>query len=165
MIRFSGGTLSINLLLNRASPWADVDSYIPYEGRVDVRMKQTCDLEIRIPEWVEQEEISCVVDETPIELAFRGRYAQVGRVEGGGLVTLTFPISERTVETTIGDVPYTLIIKGNDVVSIDPPGKWCPLYQRAHYRENQARWVERERFVLAQPSYLFLPVVLKSHPS
>ncbi|MGD8998258.1 MAG: glycoside hydrolase family 127 protein, partial [Anaerolineae bacterium] len=165
MIEFNGGTLSINLLLNRASPWADVDSHIPYEGRVDVRMKQTCDLEIRIPEWVAPEETSCVVDETPIELAFRGRYAQVGRVEGGSLVTLTFPISERTVETTIGDIPYTLIIKGNDVVSIDPPGKWCPLYQRAHYRENQARWVERERFVLAQPNCLFLPVVLKSHPS
>ena len=23
-----------NLLLNRASPWMDIDSYIPYEGKV-----------------------------------------------------------------------------------------------------------------------------------
>jgi hypothetical protein len=128
-------------------------------------MKQSCDLEIRIPEWVEPEETSCTVSGGPRALAFQGRYAQVGRVEEGSLVALTFPISERTVEATIGDVPYTLAIKGNDVVSIEPPGEWCPLYQRAHYQGNQARWVERERFVLAQPSYLFLPVVLKSHPS
>jgi hypothetical protein len=38
-------------------------------------------------------------------------------------------------------------VKGNTVVFMDPPGKWCPLYQRNHYRGNQVRWVERERFV------------------
>ena len=32
--------VSVNLLLNRASPWADVDSHIPYAGQVDVRIKQ-----------------------------------------------------------------------------------------------------------------------------
>ena len=31
--------LSVNLLLNRASPWVDVDSHIPYEGRVDLKVK------------------------------------------------------------------------------------------------------------------------------
>jgi parallel beta-helix repeat protein len=161
MVEFKGRTLRIHLLLNRASPWADVDSYIPYEGRVDVRMKQTCNLEIRIPEWAKPEETSCHVDGMPRGLRFQGRYAQVGHVEGGSLVTVTFPISERTVEATIGDVPYTLIIKGNDVVSIDPPGEWYPFYQRAHYRENQVHWVTRERFVLTNYHYVFLPVVLK----
>lgn len=141
------GKLRVNLLLNRASPWADVDSYIPYEGRVDIRVKQTCNLEVRIPEWVKPEEAACSVSGIVRDLTFAGRYAQVGAVGAGDLVVLTFPISERTVETSIGGKPYTLIIKGNDVVSIDPPGKLCPIYQRAHYRENQVRWVMRGRFV------------------
>jgi len=47
----------------------------------------------------------------------------------------------------IGDFPYTLVLKGNDVVLIDPPGVWYPFYQRAHYRESRARWVARERFI------------------
>jgi len=65
----------------------------------------------------------------------------------GDRVKLTFPIVERTVKTKLGGRLYTLVIKGNEVVSIDPPGKHYPYYQRDHYRENKARWVNRERFV------------------
>ena len=32
MVDFQGGHLRVNLLLNRASPWVDVHSYIPYAG-------------------------------------------------------------------------------------------------------------------------------------
>lgn len=148
MIRFENNTLTIHLLLNRASAWADVNSYIPYEGRVDVKIKVPCDLEIRIPEWVKTEEVLGSVNNESRQLTFRGRYALVDSVVSGDMVTLTFPIFERTVETVIGKVPYTLIIKGNDVVSIDPPGQWYPFYQRTKYRENQVRWVNQERFVL-----------------
>jgi hypothetical protein len=146
MLEFANGQLSIHLLLNRASPWADVNSYVPYQGQVDVVMKTACNVEIRIPEWVKHGEVSCFVNNIPRELVFRGRYAQVGSVENGNLVSMIFPISERTVKTTIAGVSYTLIIKGNDVVFIDPPGKFQPFYQRAHYRD-EVRWVKRERFV------------------
>jgi hypothetical protein len=149
MIAFENHTLTLHLLLNRASPWADVDSYIPYEGRVDLKMKTACDLEVRIPEWVKHSEVSAVVNEKTRPLAFQGRYALIGPVNAQDIVTVTFPIFERAVETTIGEVPFSLIIKGNEVVSIDPPGTWYPFYQRAKYRENQAHWVTRERFVPA----------------
>ena len=36
---------------------------------------------------------------------------------------------------------------GNDVVHIDLPGRYRPLYQRAHYRENSTRWRRITRFV------------------
>lgn len=147
MIGFGNATLRVNLLLNRASPWADVHSYLPYEGQVDLIMKTACNLEIRIPEWTEPVEVSALVNGTRRELIFHGRYARTGYVEAGNVVTVNFPIEEHTVSTTIGNVPYTLIIKGNDVVSIDPPGTWYPFYQGSHYRENQVRWVNRERFV------------------
>lgn len=147
MVAFSDDTLTIHLLLNRASSWADVNSYIPYEGRVDVVMKTSCSVQARIPEWVRPEEVSCSVNGVPRELTFRGRYAQVGRAESGSVVAITFPISERTVSTTIGDIPCVLRIKGNDVVSIDPPGKWYPFYQRARYRSDRVSWVKRQRFV------------------
>ena len=40
MIEHQDGPLKVNLLLNRASKWADIYSYIPYEGRVEVKIKQ-----------------------------------------------------------------------------------------------------------------------------
>lgn len=139
--------LKLHLLLNRASPWADIDSYIPYIGQVDIKMKMTTRLEVRIPEWVEPEQVACSVDGTPIELSFQGRYAVIDHVQSGRVVVFTFPISERTVEETIGDVPYTLIIKGNDVVWISPGGVYHPFYQRSHYRGSEVLWVTRHRFV------------------
>ena len=141
------GKLRVNLLLNRASPWADVDSYIPYEGRVDVRIKRGCDLSIRIPEWAQPEQVSCRIDDQDRSLSWDGRYAVVGQVEPQDVVTLTFPIFERTDLVHIQGRDYRLVRKGNDVVHIDPPGQYCPLYQRDHYRENQARWRKASRFV------------------
>ena len=43
-LRHQSGKLRANLLLNRTSPWADVDSHIPYRGQVDARVKQPVDL-------------------------------------------------------------------------------------------------------------------------
>jgi len=151
ILNYRDGKLKVNLLMNRASPWADVDSYVPYQGRVDVKIKQACDCSIRIPEWVTPEQARVPVDGNARKVTFDGRYAQVGRVEPGNVVTLTFPILERTDKVTIQGKDYTLIRKGNDVVSIDPPGKYCPLYQqREKYRENTVRMKKVERFVAEQ---------------
>ena len=152
ILDYSDGTLRINLLLNRASPWADLDSHIPYEGRVDLTIKRSCNLEVRIPEWVKPAETVCTVNSEVRTLGWDGRYARVGSVDPNDLVTLTFPISERTVKETIDGTEYTMIIRGNDVVYMDPPGKNYPFYQRkGHYREGQARWIERRRFLPSEP--------------
>jgi DUF1680 family protein len=141
------GTLRVNLLLNRASRWADVKSHIPYQGRVDVEIKEDLDLEIRLPEWVEPDEAICTVNGTSRELNFDGRYAQVGKVHKGDHVELEFPIFERLDKVTIWHQEYTLIRRGNNVVWIDPPGKNCPLYQNDHYRQGRTLWRTVTRFI------------------
>jgi hypothetical protein len=140
------GRLRVNLLLNRSSQWADVDSHIPYTGRVDVRMKLSTSLEIRLPEWVASANTSCQVNGQLRTLEFDGRYAVVGPVTPGDAVTLAFPISERTEVVEIQGQTYTLILRGNDVASIDPPGENCPLYQRGHYRGGETLWKQTTRF-------------------
>ena len=37
--RFSDGVATVNLLLNRAAPWMDIHSYLPYEGKVAIQNK------------------------------------------------------------------------------------------------------------------------------
>ena len=63
-------------------------------------------------------------------LSWAGRYARVGGMVPGDVATLTFPIGERTDVVYIEKERFTLVRKGNDVVSISPPGRFCPLYQR-----------------------------------
>jgi len=147
ILRHADGRLRINLLLNRASRWADVDSYIPYQGRVEVKVKQPVELSMRIPEWVAPAETHCEVNESGRSLGWDGRYARVGAVKPDDLVTLIFPIAKRTDRVHIEKRPYALVRKGNEVISIDPPGRNCPLYQRNHYSEDAPRWREVERFV------------------
>ena len=147
ILRYEDGRLRVNLLLNRASPWADVDSYIPYEGRVDVKVKQPVELSVRIPEWVAPGDTRCRVNDSERSVSWDGRYGQVGLVQPSDVVTLTFPIAERTDVVHIEKQRFTLVRKGNDVVSIDPPGRYYPLYQRQHYRDGATRWRNIERFV------------------
>ena len=139
--------MKVNLLLNRASPWADVNSHIPYQGRVDVNVKQAHELSIRIPEWVKAKDARCQVNGKERSLSWQSRYAVVGRVKSGDGVTLTFPIAERIDRVQVEGHEYTLVRKGNDVINVDPPGKNHPLYERDHYRENQTRFKSIQRFV------------------
>jgi hypothetical protein len=141
------GVLKVNLLLNRASRWADVHSHIPYGGRVDVHVKEDLRLEMRLAEWVQPAEARCTVAGAPHALTFVGRYAQVGAVHAGQEVTLEFPLPERTEHVVIEKRPYTLIRRGNEVVWIDPSGKNRPLYQRGHYRGGETLWRTVRRFV------------------
>jgi len=150
ILHYRDGKLKVNLLLNRASPWADIDSSIPYQGRVDVRVKRACELSVRIPEWVQPSQTTCRVNGAERALSFERRYAAVGKVEAGDVATLAFPISERTDKVRIQNQDYTLIRKGNDVVRIDPPGKYCPLYQRERCRGNKVPTKRIGRFVAVQ---------------
>ena len=151
MVEHKGDELRVNLLMNRASRWADVYSYIPYQGRVDVKMKSACgNLSVRAPEWVNSlsPEVVCRVNGAARLLRWDGRYMSLGALRAGDGVTLTFPIAERTVKEWIGPGSYTVVMKGNTVVSIDPPGKNVPIYQdRAKYRKDEVLWRQVERFV------------------
>ena len=85
----------VNLLLNRALPWLDVDSHLPYKGQVDLRLKQDVDLNTRFPEWVDKAKVKATIKDSGHPLRWEGPIARLGKVRGGSVVTLSFPISER----------------------------------------------------------------------
>jgi hypothetical protein len=143
--------LRVNLLLNRASHWADVYSYIPYQGRVDLKMKESCrSVQVRAPEWVEAQspQVVCKVNGAPRSVHWEGRHVNIGAAMAGDALSVTFPIAEQTVKERIGPATYTLVVKGNTVVSIYPPGEIGPLYQdRQKYRKQEVQWRQVKRFV------------------
>jgi hypothetical protein len=147
ILTHEGGKLQINLLLNRASAWADVHSYIPYDGRVEVLVKQRCHVSVRAPEWVEKSKVTLQVAEANRPVNWNGRFLEVGDCVPQSKVSIAFPLPERTQQETIGARQYTLTLKGNDVVAIDPAGKYCPYYQREKYRQGKVQWKSLERFV------------------
>ena len=153
MVSYSRGTLSVNLLLNRPSEWADIKSFIPYEGQVEVFIKKTCELRVRIPEWANPRDVYSNVNDKSHKVSWDGRYALIGAVKPNDKVKVGFPITERIVAVDIEKQHYTLIVKGTDVVNIDPPGRFCPLYQRDYYRQGAVRWKKTSRFVSKKLPY------------
>lgn len=149
IISYKDGELKVNLLMNRASKWADIDSHIPYSGRVDIKIKQNVSLKVRIAEWVKAEDVECTVNGKEIEagIGMDGRYIQLGTVSKGDEVIVQFPIYERTETVIVEKQKYTIILRGNDVVAIDPPGTNGPLYQKGHYRTGETLWKKTTRFV------------------
>jgi DUF1680 family protein len=150
IVTYDQGILKVNLLLNRASRWADVDSHVPYLGRVDIHVKHDCSLQVRLPEWVQPEDAECAVNGEYRSLDFDGRYALAGSVVAGDDVVLHFPIVERTDKIIVEKHAYRITRRGNDVVHIDPPGINRPLYQRGHYRNGETLWRRTRRFVPAK---------------
>ena len=130
ILNLGDGRLRVNLLLNRAYPWGDVNSYISYRGQVDVNIKEPCrKVLVRAPEWIASgnDEVTCEVRGVQRPVTWEGRYVDAGEAKPGDTVSVKFPISERTVgrrnridlrqsgtERIAGEC-YTLVIKGNTV--------------------------------------------------
>jgi len=144
------GEVRVNLLLNRGADAADVYSYLPWEGRVEVAMHREARLAVRIPEWVAPADVRATVDGEGRTIAWDGRYAGLGSVKAGARAAFTFPVPERTEKTVANGQECTMTLRGDTVVAVDPPGKQFPLYQREHYRGDTAPRVTFERFVPAK---------------
>jgi hypothetical protein len=150
IVQFAEGELRVNFMLSHASPWADVSSYRPYEGQLEIVVKQDAQrVLVRAPEWVQtgSKEVSSRVNGQTREPFWEGRYLLLGAAKAGERIEVTFPISVRTVQEEIGGQAFTLTIKGSTVVGIDPPGEYMPLYQRSRYLADEAPMVRVNRYV------------------
>ena len=151
----SGDGLTVNLLLNRAARKADLYSYLPYEGRLDLHVKQPCAaVAVRLPGYVPADSVRCTVDGVPRKAGFSGRYAQIGPVAAGVTITLRFANPTTNVTLTICGRAYHCTLRGNTVVRIDPPGVVCPLYDRQAMMASTAPTIALTRFVSDETKFL-----------
>jgi len=157
--------VTVNLPLNRASPWLDVDSHLPYEGKVVLTVKQASEVTVRLPEGTERQRTNCDVNGQMREPARSGNCVEVKPVKPGDKITVTFPIEEETLSPVIGRCHYRVAMKGNTVVALRPtekaegrqyerhlsyadgPGaELAPLYQRDRYTHDEAPMERVTRF-------------------
>jgi hypothetical protein len=149
MLELQDEQVLVHLLLNRASPVADVLSYLPYEGKVEVHLKEKKELWVRIPQWASKEQVVCKTGKTRVDLNWNERYCSPGFVNSGEVVEIEFPVIEKTVNLEIGPVDARVIIRGNTVVDIEPQGDICPLYQnRERYRTGRTTWSNKLWYAL-----------------
>ena len=163
--------VQVNLLLNRASPWMDVSSYLPYEGKVVLRNKTARTLSLRIPDWVDREAVKCAVGGKRRDFSWVGNYAVLSGLEPEDQIVFTFPVVEQTVSYTVltqqfwtfdprpeknppnAEIKYTCRFRGNTLVDFSPrpDDRWYVNYQRGRYKGNNTPMKRIWRFVTAEP--------------
>jgi hypothetical protein len=87
------GVAQVNLLLNRASKWLDVASYLPYEGKVVLTNKTAKRISVRIPAWVPRRDVRCKVDSRPIGASWVGSYLLFDGLKPGASLDINFPVA------------------------------------------------------------------------
>jgi hypothetical protein len=161
----------VNLLLNRASPELDVDSHIPYEGKVVLRNKQAREALVRIPLWADRRQVRATVGSRELRNNWFGNYLRVGELKPQDRVTIEFPMRQTTEKWTVPKLQRflsgpdrevcTCQFRGNTLVEISPPlfkgnslevppaVHGYPLYQRraAKYQVAEAPMKQVTRFV------------------
>ena len=150
-VRFKDAVATVNLLLNRVSPWMDVSSYLPYEGKVVLKNKQARRVAIRIPRWVDRAAIQTRVNGKSAASSWIGNYLVVDGLRPKDVIVLDFPIVERTVKYTMAfDRTYTFQFKGNTVVDVSPRDTnptGYPVYLRDHFRQTKAPMKQVAQYV------------------
>lgn len=168
-VRFERGHAQVNLLLNRASPWLDVDSYLPHCGKVVIDNKQAETLAVRLPGWVALDSVGVQVNESAADFSLNGRYLYLSGLRAGDRITIDFPIRETTetytsvwgqhefwMESTNpghtwqgSPTRYTFRFRGNTLIQVTPgdEGDLYGLYQRRALDTDEVPMTTVRRFV------------------
>jgi hypothetical protein len=169
-----GRGAQVNLLLNRTSPWLDIDSYLPYEGKVVIHNKTAETVSVRIPEWVNPGAVETAINGNPVSPFWTGRYMVLSGTGPNETITITFPVVEATetyqngfqgvgmpghteVTSEIGKrldklTPYTFRLRGNTIVEISPRdgALGYPIYLRDNLKAARAPMKARSGYVVTK---------------
>ena len=157
-LREQAGLAEVNLFLNRAGKLLDIDSFLPFEGRVQIRNHAARAVAVRIPYWARREALSIDVNGTPRASRRIGNRLLLEDLQPGDVVNLTFPLTKQVLTYTANanspqEQEYTLTLRGSTVVDISPrddsPDSY-PLYLRDHLKAEQAPLKTAKRFVADQ---------------
>ena len=160
IVRFQDGTGWINLLLNRASPWLDIDSCLPYEGKVVIKNKTAREIFARIPLWVDRKAVRCKLGDKDLPNVWFGNYIRYDGLRPKDILTIQFPMVENTEKWTVPKLDerlpgpdlqiHTCRFRGNTLVELTPPlAPLSPLYQRRpeKYKATEAPTKKTTRYV------------------
>ncbi|MFH1071609.1 MAG: beta-L-arabinofuranosidase domain-containing protein [Candidatus Glassbacteria bacterium] len=134
----SENEIRVNLALNKETAACRIASWVPYEGRVEVTLYRDSRLLVRVPPNEDKSKVRCLVDGKAVKTAWDGDYADFGRLSAWQAVTLIYPQKQELRKETLDGIEYKVEWKGATVLSIDPPGRNVPIFQRESFRESSA---------------------------
>ena len=155
ILREAGDKATVNLWLNRSGRLVDVESFLPYEGKLVIHVRAARRLAIRVPHWVDSRELRAAVEGRDVALDWTGRYVSFDGLASGQRVVLTFPVRQSQATYTVDarsrwERQITCTFRGSTAVEVTPRDTAeasYPLYERAHLLADKAPTRQVDRFV------------------
>ncbi len=123
-----GDALYVHLGLSRGGALADVTSYEPTAGRLDVVPHAATALRLRVPSWAAPDSVALWVDDAQREVRREGGYVAVDEVPAGSRVSLRYDLMERTEAFTVNDETTLARWRGGTVLDVTPDQGPVPIY-------------------------------------
>ena len=147
IVRREGDAANVNMWLNRRSPWADVWSWLPYEGRVMVRNKGMKRITVRLPGWTSRRAVVARVNGRAASPEWIGNRAVFAGLKGNEEIVLEVPVKTEKASYTVAylhmrpSVPdtYACEFRGHTAISVKgDAGSGYRTFQREAMRAEKA---------------------------
>lgn len=123
--RYDNGCLSVNLHIDKLLPQAEIRGYQPYRGLLTIQLKASCNVKVRIPEFVKPEEMK--VEPNMASIKTWRNFLDLGHRTAGEMIRITYPLPVYQEEISVGNpgfrqYHYRVTWKGDTVVKMEPLG-------------------------------------------
>ncbi len=129
---YDDGKLRVNYFLNRSSQEAEMKTSMPEKGNAEIILRKSADVFIRVPGWLDCEDMLLTIDGRKINIAKRldqtKHYIKVGRCPPRTSINISFPLKEYITTENIAGIKYTMTWRGNYIVKMDPAGRHFPFF-------------------------------------
>jgi hypothetical protein len=133
------GEFKINLHLHRNHAAAEIvaGEIVPAcTGSLQINVKQARRLLVRIPEFVTAGEMKTLINGKPIASREEKSFINLGAVQPGDRVEVTYPLKPRTTEEQIAPGKFTFQWRGATVMAASPQQKIRPLFNDSRFLET-----------------------------
>lgn len=135
IVTYENDKVLVNESLTRSSPWANVVSSLPQQGRIDVLAREPGEYLLRPPSWAPRRDVRLLRAGKEIkDFQWDGpalAYIRVPNVKPGETLTLAYPIVK--FKQVWGNWPsqpnlkLTILWAGNSILDMTPRGKGLPI--------------------------------------
>lgn len=101
ILRRRGDCADINLWLNRRSPWADLWSWLPHDGKLLIQNKGMRQLTVRKPSWAHRTRIRCQVNGQDSEPRWVDGRMIFDGLQGAETLVITTPVNTESATYTM----------------------------------------------------------------
>lgn len=132
--------VTVNLAINRSGPAADVLSYHPLDGRVDITPRVPGSLWFRLPPWADRKRTSASINGRTATNRFDRDYLVIDWVPRNTRVSIRYPLRDKTEEVRAGGQTFRATWRGTTVIKMEPESKTNPLYQGRTKAQRNPSW-------------------------